>query len=376
MTIPELKGRELEMAEDEPIKILFCIDALIRGGTELQLLGLIDRLDRSQFSPYLLTIRPSSTVLSPSDCPHLAWHIPQLFSPTGLHEIWRLTKFLRKENFSVVQTYFQDSTIFGGTAARLAGVPTRLACFRDLGFWLTRKQTFLLKGVYSLMTGFLCNANVVKANYILHDSLNPEKIKVIYNGIDSEALNWVEHSNPTTNIGIVGNLTRRVKRTDLFIKAAAIVSRRATASKLTWHIIGDGALRPKYENLAREEGIANKVIFTGRISNVAEYLDTLQVGVLCSDSEGFSNALLEYMLKGCTCVATAVGGNVEAIDHGRTGLLVPPDDVFALADAMEKVVVDIDLRRYLAANARLLVENKFNWEKCLKEHESVFRNEE
>ncbi len=128
------------MPGTEPIKILFCIVALVRGRTELQLIGLIDRLDRRKFSPHLLTIRPSPAKLSPADCPHLAWNVPRLISFGGARDIWRLARYLRKEKFQIVQTFFQDSTVFGGVAGRLAGVPVRIACFRDLGFWRSRSQ--------------------------------------------------------------------------------------------------------------------------------------------------------------------------------------------------------------------------------------------
>ena len=360
------------MADAKPVKILFCIDSLARGGTELQLTGLIDRLDRARFSPHLLTIRPSDPELTPDHCPHLAWNIPRLLSPKAVWSIIQLNRYLREENFQIVQTFFQDSTVFAGFAARLAGVPVRLACFRDLGFWRTRSQALLLSSVYPMMTSFLCNAKIVKQNFIEHDGLRPDKISVIYNGIDIESLPWVEHQGPTLHIGIVGNLTRQVKRTDLFIKAAGIISRQAKYSNITWHIVGDGQLRSELEALAQDEGIAQQVVFAGRISVVSEYLEKLQVGVLCSDSEGFSNALLEYMLKGCACVATAVGGNVEAIKDKDTGLLVPADNAQALADSLLELINDVNLRRELAARARLFCESGFNWEKCVNEHQAIY----
>jgi len=360
------------MTDSRPRKVLFCIDALVRGGTELQLTGLIDRLDRRYFTPCLLTLRPSPPELTPADCEHLAWDVPRLVSPGGLAALNRLVRWLKQEEVSVVQTFFQDSTIFGGTAARLAGVPVRLACFRDLGFWRTRRQTFLLHRVYPHMTGFLCNAEVVKRNFVQNDGLDPADIRVIYNGLDVPTLPWVEHDGPTLHVGIVGNLSRRVKRTDLFIQAAAAVTARSAAEEVVWHIIGDGPFRPEYEAMARDAGIAENVVFAGRIEDVAGYLERMQVGVLCSDSEGFSNALLEYMLKGCACVATDVGGNSEAIEHERTGLLVPPDDVAALAAALERLITDLPLRQRLTASARRFAETQFNWDKCVREHEAVY----
>ena len=191
----------------------------------MQLTGLIDGLDRGRFTPYLCTLREFDAALLPADCPHLACPIPRLLSLDGFTAIWRLSRFLKKENFAVVQTFFQDATVVGGVAARLAGTPMRLACFRDLGFWRTRSQTLLLRWVYSLMTGFLANAACVRDNFTEHFGLKKDRIHVIYNGIDSDKLPWSEHKGPTLHIGIVGNLNRRVKRTDLFLRAAGQVGR-------------------------------------------------------------------------------------------------------------------------------------------------------
>ncbi len=356
------------MAEKK--KILYVIDSLARGGTELQLIGLIDRLDRARYEPHLLTLRPTATELNPADCPHLEWQVPRLLSPGGLQAVGNLSRFLKEEGFSIVQTFFQDATILGGTAARLAGTPGRLACFRDLGFWRTRGQELLLRRVYPLMTGFLANAEIVKEHFCSHDGLDPGKVRVIYNGIDVPALPWVEHTGPTTDVGIVGNLNRRVKRTDLFLQAAGLVGREHP--EITWHVVGDGQYRSEYERLARNEGIGQRTVFAGRIDDVAGYLAQLQVGVLCSDSEGFSNALLEYMLRGCVPVATRVGGNPEAVTHEGTGLLTSPDDVGALADALRRLVQDVPERRRLAEAARREAAARFSWESCLQAHEEIY----
>lgn len=355
-----------------PLKILYVIDGLGRGGTELQLTGLIERLDRRRFSPYLCTLNEFDPQLAPDDCPHLKWKVPRLLSSNGLTVAWRLSRFLKNEKFAVVQTFFQDSTVLGGVAARLAGTPMRLACFRDLGFWRTRKNELLLHRVYPMMTGFLANASIVRDHFALHDGLNKDNIRVIYNGIDLDKLHWFEHEGPTLNVGIVGNLNRRVKRTDLFLRAAGQVSRKYP--QITWHVLGDGQYRGEYEELAGQEGLANHVVFTGNIANVTDYLCKLQVGVLCSDSEGFSNALLEYMGCGCAAIATRVGGNPEAITDGQTGLLIPPNDVDALVGGLFKMVENVPLRRKLAVAARENLSVRFGWNQCVAAHEEVYEN--
>lgn len=354
----------------EPLKILFCIDNLVRGGTELQLIGLIERLDPKRFAPYLLTIRESDPELTPKNCHHLAWDVPQLLNVGGLQAVLRLRRWLQKERIDIVQTFFQDSTTLAGLAAKLAATPVRIACFRDLAFWSNRKQALLMRISYRLMTAYISNAEVVKQHFSKEFGVPLNKVRVLPNGVEVATLPFIEHSGPVTDIGIVGNMTRAVKRTDLFIRAAGIVARKHP--EITWHIIGDGHMRPELEALALECGVGEQVKFVGRIDDVAKYLEKLQIGVICSDSEGLSNALLEYMFKGAVSVATNVGGNPELVEHQITGLLVPPGRSRALASALESIIENPDLRECLTKAARLGVEAQYSWEKSLLAHEEFY----
>jgi glycosyltransferase involved in cell wall biosynthesis len=357
----------------KPLKILFCIDCLVRGGTELQLVGLIERLDPEKYEPHLLTIRPTDLHLAPANCRVLAWHVPSLFSLAGARDLYDLVHLLRRERFDVVQTFFQDSTVFAGIAARLAGVPIRVACFRDMGFWSTRSQAILMRISYSMMTGYISNAAVVREHFARHFGVDEQRVRIIRNGVDVLALPFVQHTGAVGDIGIVGNMTRAVKRTDLFIRAAAQVAQQYPA--IRWHIVGDGQMRVELEALASELGVVERIVFAGRVADVAGYLERLQIGVVCSDSEGLSNALIEYMFKGVVCVATSVGGNPELVIDGKTGLLVPPADVAALASALIRLIEDRELRDGLVQAARQHVEEYYSWERCLTAHDDFYFNE-
>lgn len=353
-----------------PSKVLYCIDSIGRGGTESQLVGLINRLDRKRFSPHLCTLRPSDPFIEEAACPRLELDISRLFSPIGASRMHRLARYLRQNGIDLVHTFFQDSTLLGLTAARLASVPVLLVGFRDLGFWRNSMQEFLMRRVYPLATGFLANSESVKEHVCTHDGLRPSLVSVIHNGVDCDRFPFVEHAESDAAIGILGNLNRRVKRADLFLRAAGRVA--AWHPEVTWHLIGDGELRQEYEALAADLGIADRTVFAGRISDVSTYLQKLAIGVICSDSEGFSNAILEYMLSGCAVVATAVGGNPEAVHDGHTGLLVPPGDELALSDALSRLIEDKTMRLMLARNARSLAEWEFGWDRCVTAHQELY----
>jgi glycosyltransferase involved in cell wall biosynthesis len=357
-------------APQSRVKIVYVIDSIARGGTELQLVGLIHRLDRKRFDPRLVTLRCGEDLGREADCAHTELDVRRLLSSQGLKELHRLRRLLRDERVGIVQTFFQDATLFGMVAARAANVPVRLIAFRDMGFWRTRSQEFGMRRVYPLATGFLANSEAVKSEACTRDRLSPSRWRVIYNGIDVDRYRFEAHPEPEVAVGIVGNLNRRVKRADLFLRAAARVSRRN--AHVTWHVVGDGELRAEYEALASDLGIADRVVFAGRVVDVAGYLRKLAIGVSCSDSEGLSNAVLEYMLAGCAVVATAVGGNLEVVRHGETGLVVLPGDETALADAVMTLLRDIPTRLALARNARSMVEREFGWERCVTQHEAYY----
>ncbi len=352
--------------------ILYCIDALPRGGgTENQLRGLIERLDRARFAPHLCTLRDDPREGPLPDCGRLRLRARSLARPGFWHGVRDLAGYLRRERIAVVQSFFQDATVLAALAGRLAGTPVRLASFRDLGFWRNRRQEWLLRRVYPGLTGFVANSEAVKAHFCAADRLDPARVTVIPNGLDAAAFPCVEHPEAAgATVGIVGNLNRPVKRTDLFVRAAGLVSPRHPTAR--WQVLGDGHLRPGLEALAREVGVGEALAFAGHVRDVPERLRGWAVGVICSDTEGFSNAVLEYMLSGCAVVATDVGGNREAVRHGETGLLVPPGDAQALADAVGALLDDPPRRVAMARRARAHAAAAYGWDRCVAAHADLY----
>ena len=354
----------------KPLSILYVIDTLRRGGTELQLAGLIARLDRSRFRPRLVTLRDHEPDVLPPDCPHRELGAASLASVTGMRALASLRSDLRRHEIDICQTFFQDATLLGGLAAAWARTPVRLGSFRDLGFWRTRRQELVLRPLSRSLTGFVANSGAVRDHFCRRDGLDPARITVIPNGLDTAAVPFRPPRPVPSVVGIVGNLTRHVKRIDLFVAAAGRLA--AAHPHVRWEVVGDGGLRPALEAQARQLGLGDRLVFRGRCPDVPAILATWDVAVLCSDSEGFSNALLEYMLAGSVAVATDVGGNREAVHHERTGLLVPADDAEALAAAVDRCLTDHPLRARLAEAARADAESRFAWDTCVEAHQDLY----
>lgn len=312
------------------LKILYLIDKMQPGGTELQLLQLISGLDRNQFQPHLCVLNlPGGKLYDQLDIPKFSLSFRRFSHPSIIRDIRQLTTYIRRNQIDIVQTFFQDSTLLAALTkpfhrAKLIG------SFRDLGFWRRPSENLKMRLAYPMYTGFIANSQSVKQQVVKVDGIDSEKIQVIYNGFDSSRLEQfrVCPVDPPC-VGIVANLNRPVKRVQDFIKAAALIN--SAKSEVRFCVVGGGYLHPELERLAATLGIADLVEFTGFIDDPLQKIATWRVGVITSESEGFCNAIIEYMACGLPVVATDVGGNSELIVEEINGYLVPSDKVDVLA---------------------------------------------
>jgi glycosyltransferase involved in cell wall biosynthesis len=126
--------------------------------------------------------------------------------------------------------------------------------------------------------------------------------------------------------------------------------------------------------LARVEGVVDSVWFSGVRDDVAAAMAGLDVFALPSLAEGISNTLLEAMSCARPCIATAVGGNVELIEDGRTGSLIPAADEEALDRAVLKYLRDTELARRHGEMARVTVKQRFSIERMVAEYAAIYES--
>jgi len=154
-------------------------------------------------------------------------------------------------------------------------------------------------------------------------------------------------------IGIVANLTA-VKRHKDLIAAVAIVRVRQPDAHLV--IVGDGPLKQMLQDLTAKLRIQQWVHFVGSLDNVIPIVEQFDIGVLCSESEGLSNALIEYLACGIPVICTRAGGNGELVSDGENGFLVEVGDVATLAKRIASLLDDRSLARVLGDRGRETVE--------------------
>jgi glycosyltransferase involved in cell wall biosynthesis len=196
-----------------------------------------------------------------------------------------------------------------------------------------------------------------------------DRIDVIYNSIDAgqfrpdpeirmRVRNELQIADDHVVIGNVSTL-RPVKGVQHFVAAAALVRKRAPAARFL--VIGDGPQRPAIERQIADLQLGSVFRLLGSQEAIAPYLQAMDIAVLSSESEGFSNSILEYMAAGLPSVVTDVGGNREALGDAA-GAVVPPGDTKGLAEAILKMLDDPNQRRELTEKSLSRIEGVFSLE--------------
>jgi glycosyltransferase involved in cell wall biosynthesis len=343
------------MTARRPVRVNFLIDRLSRAGTETQLLALIRSLDRYRVRPTLALLDGTddeSRSLEPADCPVIRLGMTTWRRPVRVARAARqLVAFWRHHAVDVVQTYFLDSTYFGVPLARAAGIRRVVRVRNNVGHWLTPTHQALGRVVGRLAHRTLTNSEPGLRALRRAEGHPPRKLVVLENGVDLDRFAGLAppRRGATVTIGAIANL-RPVKGIDVLIAAAARIA--PAHPHVRFVVAGDGGQRRALEGQIRRHGLADRFRLVGQVDDVPALVAGLDVGVLPSRAEGMSNALLEFMAAGRPVVATAVGANPHLLADGRHGLLVPPDDSDALADALARLIADSQLGQILGESAR------------------------
>ncbi len=228
----------------------------------------------------------------------------------------------------------------------------------------------------------LANSAATKKDFIRLLGPDMERIAVVHNGISAD----VSIDGPDLRdglgigpdavvVGIFSRLTPN-KGQEEFVRAAALVA--AAAPETRFVVAGDAAIydgnenfREKLETLARELGIEEKIHFLGFCSDMDSVYRTVDVAVNAAWEEAFGMVVIEPMAYCRPVVGTDSGGIPEIIEHGRTGLLVPPRDPESLGRAILELVQDEEKRRTIGRAARRTVEDRFSIEAQVEKVEGI-----
>jgi glycosyltransferase involved in cell wall biosynthesis len=211
-------------------------------------------------------------------------------------------------------------------------------------------------------------------DFLVTNGFPANKMTVIHNGVQFEGVSVVHHGPRDRPRAIcVARFVPR-KRHDVLLRAAAALRDRGVALEL--ELVGYGPIEPEMKRLTAELGLDAQVVFTGRLrqSAITSRLLEADLFVLTSLWEGMPGSVLEAMAAGLPVVATDASGTNEVVIPGETGLLVPPGDVEATADALARLAGDPGLRRRMGEGGRRRVEEHFSFERVVHEKIALYRS--
>ena len=363
------------------MRILYCIDTIGQNaGPDKQLAEMIARLDKSRFDVHLCCFQESERLSRLAEhCSQLVLPVKSIYRLNGWRQMRRARRYINENGIDIVHTFMVKANILGVMAARKSRCRAILSSRRNLGYWLTPFYLRLYRRLNKSTTRLVANSERVRKFVIETEGVAPDKVDVLYNGVDmtTYAPGCGDPAVPRSLgipdgaklVGIVANL-RPVKDHALFLRAAKLVAGRVPEAAFV--LVGTGPLREELARLATDLGIAGKVFFTDGAGTVQDFLGRMCIGCLSSESEGFSNALIEYMAAGLPVVATDAGGNAEAVENDVTGYIVPHGNPEALAEPIAELLGDDTKRIEMGRRSLERCREMFEIGAAVRRHEDYY----
>jgi glycosyltransferase involved in cell wall biosynthesis len=328
------------------------------GGAENMLWTFLRHLDRNRIEPLVVFLQGGpferevaslgiSTITLPAGRLRQTW--------TAGRVIMSLARLLRRERPDLVLNWMAKSQLYGATAATLAGMSDRVVWWQHGvpdRHWLDRAATLLPAQAVGCSSHATARAQA---------RLRPRRETfVVHPGIDDSRTDEKEVARlrdvldiprERSVVGIVGRFEPG-KGQDRFLEALAEV--RSRGHDVHGLLVGGSAnnrwsdYEKRVRHLVHDLELTEAVTFTGQVADAVPYIALMEVLVSVLATEAFGIVLLEAMAQAVAVVAVAGGGPAEIIEHGQSGLLVPSGEPEILAEAIERVLLDEDLRQRMA----------------------------
>ncbi|TSC90614.1 MAG: hypothetical protein G01um10142_361 [Parcubacteria group bacterium Gr01-1014_2] len=237
-------------------------------------------------------------------------------------------------------------------------------------FWQRRiiKKADAITAISGYLVEFAKRYNKKAPVHIVPNGVDPNKFQI------SKSKSQINSKFQNPNQKTIITVSRLVRKNGVDILIKAVKKLTTYNLQLTTLIIGEGKERKKLEKLARKLGVAEKVRFLGSIPNekIPEHLVGADIFVRPSRSEGLGTAFLEAMAVGLPLIGTPVGGITDFLKDQETGLFCEPDNPDDLAEKINRLLTDENLRANLIKNGRKLIEKKYSWDTIAEQMRIVY----
>lgn len=283
----------------------------------------------------------------------------------------RLARLLHRQRIDLIHAHGQDAAILAAAAVRLR--KTRLVVTRHVldepsTDWRQRARARLTLAAFRCADVPVAVSRAAAGRLSQLAGLPVNGIRVVYNGIDTQAYERPAAAparaavcgplglSPSAGLVLLPAVLRAGKGHDVLLEALPVLRARLPGVRVL--LAGAGELEPELRQVAGRHG--DQVRFLGHRTDMPELMAACDVVVLPSRAEALPTVLMEAAAAGRPVVATRVGGVPEIVEHGQTGLLVPPGDPAALAGAIVQLMMDQRRARTFGARARSLARARFS----------------
>lgn len=363
------------MSPRNPPRVLLVGLGLELSGSGRFLSGLAVSLDRAGVDTDLFVVRDGPlrpemkgtgvrlTVASP-DLPDDAGRARLGFVP-----FFRLVAHIRRSRPDVIHTNLFGLDLIGRTAAFLCRAPIVISTQHDINPRPWHVNAFRRMTVSRIAATVACSESV--AEYCRDVMIVPEnKLLVIENGIDAGRLGGVVTSLRTPSRFLAMGALVPAKGHSVLLDAFARVLEPRPDATLT--IYGEGPLRAELLSLASSLGIAGAVRIVPPTPDIVGILSEADVFVQPSLREGLPQSMLEAMAAGKPVIATDVSSHSSVLDHGRCGVLVPPNDSASLAEAMLAALSNHEAAGSMGKAAQQRVRERYSLERMAGEYAALY----
>lgn len=352
------------------------------GGREKVVLDVLEHIDKKRFIVEVACLGRRGSLYHAFRSKHVTVHFlnkQRGFSPRVYFQLRRL---ITEKRFDIVHSHNPGAFLYGAIAAILAKVSTIINSehgYADVISWRKRIAESILTNRISRTLAVSKDLASILSNRPFARKSN---IQILHNGIDVDKFSSSKKraviresigiKDPEILIGTVARLAA-VKGHETLIRSFRLIRYAFSEAKLL--IVGDGDRKEVLQNLVRELNLRENVIFAGQRSDIPDVLSAMDIFVLSSLNEGLSITLLEAMASGLPVVATSVGGNLEVVENGISGLLVPSNDAEKMAEALNSIITDKSIPRSFGEAAKRRVREHFGAQRMVKDLETIYETD-
>ena len=362
-------------------RILYVNHCMAMGGIENMIVDFTRHVPLDEFDPHVAVFEGGGSLERVLETGHVPVHHLNKREGIDFGLLFRLRRLIQAQGVDVIHSHNYSAWLYACLAAR--GIGNVIHVHTEHSEVDLFQRRYFAERWLSRFTSYVVAVSRHVHDVMIHDiGISPRRVRLIYNGVNTTRFAPNANARDASRrglglspnqvvIGVVARLAV-IKNHEALLRAYASLSQEP-GNRACLIIVGDGPERAALEQVAYGLGVTSGVTFLGERHDVPELLNAFDIYALTSFNEGMSLTLLEAMSAGLPVVATAVGGNVEIVEEGVTGYLVPSGDVGSLSERLRYLVASPDVRTLMGQAARARVLRLFDQQGMMRDYLALYR---